>query len=162
PGYNGTVTVLSATATQFTYTLATNPGATTSVVGATVQLLPTLVTNEIASAQGQAPTVVGIGTNPFGTPGQLVGTAGAQFQNNGVPSVDGPFFIGSGLSQSAGQSVSVLGTGTEPNWPAIRDVFGQFPSTNQISISPDGNTILVADSRTDSKGGILVYYQATP
>src|SRR5262249_21938638 len=37
-----------------------------------------------------------------------------------------------------------------------------FPSTNQISISPDGQVILVADSRTDSKGGILVYYQAVP
>src|SRR5262249_2611931 len=103
-GYNGTFTLLSATSAQFTYALATNPGAATTIAGASAQLLPTLVTNEIASAQGQAPTVVEIGaSNPSSSsaiPGQLVATAGAQFQNNGVPSVDGPFYIGSGLSQS--------------------------------------------------------------
>src|SRR5262249_36975874 len=93
-------------------------------------------------------------------PGQLVATAGAQFQNNGVPSVDGPFYIGSGLSQSAGQAVSILGTGTDPNWPSSRDIFGNFPSTNQIAISPDGNPIIVADSPPDSKGGLLVYTQS--
>src|SRR5262249_4883606 len=94
-GYNGTFTLLSATATQFTYALATNPGAATTIAGAFAQLLPPRVTDEIAQAQGQAPTVVAIGTGPqfpSGTPGQLVATAGAQFQNNGVPSVDGPFF----------------------------------------------------------------------
>src|SRR5262249_32158319 len=132
------------------------------ISGAVVQLLPTRITEEIAQAQGQSPTVVEIGTDPSGAPGQLVGTAGAQFQNNGVPSVDGPFFIGNGLVQSPGPAGNILGTGGDPNWPAVRDLFGNFPSTNQISISPDGQVILVADSRTDSKGGILVYYQAVP
>jgi hypothetical protein len=163
-GYNGTYTVLSATSNTFTATLLTNPGPVTSLANAVAQQLPALVTNEISAAQGQAPTVVGIGNNNTvgsgtGTPGQLYGTAGAQFQNNGVPSVDGPFFIGSGLNQSAGQAVSILGTGADPNWPNGRDIFGNFPSTNQIAISPDGEFIFVADSRADSKGGLLVYYQ---
>jgi hypothetical protein len=161
-GYNGTVTLLSANSTSFTYALATNPGPATVIAGAVAQLLPTGITNQV-SAQGQFPTVVAIGTrndsstNPV--PAQLVGTAGAQFQNNGTPSIDGPFYIGSGLTTSGGNSISVLGTGTDPNWPAVRDIFNQFPSTNQVAISPDGNTIIVADSRVDSKGGLLVYFQ---
>src|SRR5262249_10502803 len=36
-----------------------------------------------------------------------------------------------------------------------------FPSTNQFAISPDGNTLFFADSRADSVGGILEYFQAT-
>src|SRR5262249_62166914 len=100
-GYNGTVTVLNANSTSFTYALATNPGPATVIAGAFAQLLPTVITNQV-SAQGQFPTVVTIGTrndaaSGSGTPAQLVGTAGAQFQNNGTPSIDGPFYIDSGL-----------------------------------------------------------------
>jgi hypothetical protein len=167
-GYNGTIVVLSATSGQFTYALATNPGPATTVAGSFAQLLPTRITDELTNAQGQAPTVVTIGSKNSGnggdpgTPGQLVSDAGAQFQNNGVPSIDGPFYIGSGLSTSPGNPITVLGTGTDPNWPAVRDFFGNFPSSNQLAISPSGNTIVVADSRTDGLGGLLVYFQAVP
>src|SRR5262249_10121973 len=147
-GYNGTFSVLSATSTQFTYVLATDPGAATTIAGAFAQLLPTRITDEVTNAQGQAPTILEIVSN--GVSPSLVATAGAQFQNNGVPSIDGPFFIGSGLPTSAGQPITVLGTGTGQNFPNSRDVFGNFPSSNQIAISPSGQTIVVADSRTDS------------
>src|SRR5262249_27157453 len=48
------------------------------------------------------------------------------------------------------------------SFPTARDTFGNFPSTNQFWVSPDGNTILIADSRTDSSGGLLEYFQTLP
>src|SRR5262249_33869760 len=120
-GYNGTGTPLSATSTQFTYAPATNPGAATNIPAAFAQPRPIRITDEVGAAQGQPPTIVEIASNPGGP--SLVATAGAQFQNNGVPSIDGPFFIGSGLPTSAGQPITVLGTGTGQNWPTSRDAF---------------------------------------
>ena len=71
-GYNGTFNILTASATQFTFALATNPGATTSVSGALAQVLPTLVTNafttSVSSQQGA--NALNIGTNPNGQQGQ--------------------------------------------------------------------------------------------
>ncbi len=61
------------------------------------------------------------------------------------------------MPTNGGQSIAV-----SPSFPTARDAFNNFPSTNQFAISPDGNTIYIADSRTDSKGGILKYYQSSP
>src|SRR5262249_36882501 len=54
-------------------------------------------------------------------------------------------------------------------FPTTVDTFGRFPSSNQFWVSPDGNTILIADSRTDGNqavpgpgtfgGGLLEYFQ---
>jgi hypothetical protein len=110
--------------------------------------LPTLLTNEVAS-----PSDVTINGS-----GQLYGTAGLPSQSNGVPSIAGPFTVGSGLPSNAGHAVNVLGTGLGANWPTGADVYGNLPTTNQIAVSPDGNTIFVADSRTDGLGGILEYH----
>src|SRR5262249_25326893 len=61
-----------------------------------------------------------------------------------------------GLPTAGGQGIVV-----SPSFPTARDAFNNFPSTNQFAISPDGNTIFFADSRADSVGGILEYFQAT-
>ncbi len=156
-GYNGTFAVLSASPSQFTYILATQPSGTPGLTSATSQLMPTALTNQYPSTQ--EPATVAIGTNPGGSPDNIIGPAGAQFQTNGTPSIDGPAFIGSGLVETGGNSVSVLGTGTGQNFPNATDIYGNFPTTAQIAVSPDGQTIFVADSRTDSLGGILEYYQ---
>jgi hypothetical protein len=175
-GYNGSFTILSATATQFTYALATNPGSTTNVLGALAQLVPTIVSNEANNPGngGQTPNAVYIGafspdSNAGITP-SLYGTDGNQFQPNGIASIDGPVAIGPGsynsvaggtLPQAAGQAIRVLGSGTATNWPNSRDVYNNFPSSQQVVVSPDGNTIMVADDRGDGLGGILVYQQFT-
>jgi large repetitive protein len=163
-GYNGTFVVLSASATQFTYFLPTQPTGTPTFTGATSVQVPTLVTNEANNLQnGQFPTTVAIGTSPTfstGTPGYLYGDAGNQFQTNGVPSIDGPFTVGSNLPENGGQAINVLGTGTGQNFPNSTDIYGNFPTSAQIAVSPDGQTIFVADSRTDGLGGLLEYFQA--
>src|SRR5262249_53083138 len=46
--------------------------------------------------------------------------------------------------------------------PTARDANGNFPTSNQFVFSPDGNTLYIADSRTDTFGGILKYFQSTP
>jgi hypothetical protein len=94
--------------------------------------------------------------------GQLYVDGGAGAQSNGVPAIDGPALISSGqpnvgsnLPDIAGQTGSVLQgfpTSSQPNG---------FPTPNQFAVSPDGNTIFVADSRTNAGGGILEFYQAT-
>jgi hypothetical protein len=163
-GYPNTFTVLSATATQFTYALPTQPTGTPTFTGATAQLAPTLVSlaaNNPANG-GQTPSTVTIGADRFGAFPQLVADAGNQFQNNGEPSIDGPFTVGSGLPQTGGQAIGVYGTGTSQNFPNARDRFQNFPTSAQFAISPDGQTVFVADSRTDGLGGVLEYFQAVP
>jgi hypothetical protein len=89
--------------------------------------------------------------------GQLYVDGGAGAQSNGVPAIDGPATIGTGLPNNAGQTGSVL-----IGFPTDRDASGNFPSSQQFVISPDGNTIFVADTRTDGQGGILEFYQSIP
>jgi hypothetical protein len=115
----------------------------------------TQVTAEVSS-----PTAVGIGTlntsgSGTGTPGQLFGSAGAGAQSNGVPALDSPYTVGTGLPTAGGQGITV-----SSSFPTARDAFNNFPTTNQFAISPDGNTIFIADSRTDGVGGILEYFQS--
>jgi hypothetical protein len=129
----------------------------------------TTVTNWLSS-----PTTVAIGSaNPTasgtGIPGQLFFDGGAGSQSNGIANIDGPVQVGqysgtgfesnAGLPNVAGQPGTILG------FPTARDAFNNFPTSNQIVISPDGNTIFVADSRvgpTDTQGGILEFAQASP
>jgi hypothetical protein len=89
--------------------------------------------------------------------GQLYVDGGAGAQSNGVPAIDGPATIGTALPNNAGQTGSVLA-----GFPTDRDPSGNFPSSQQFVISPDGNTIFVADSRTDTFGGILEFFQSIP
>ena len=163
-GYNGTVIILSASSTQFTYFLATQPTGTATFTGATSQLVPTQVTLEADNPgnSGQTPSTVTIGTDLNYSPNQLLADAGNQFQTNGVPSLDGPFEVGSNLPTTGGQPITAYGTGTGQNFPNSTDRFGGFPTAAQFAVSPDGQTIFVADSRTDGLGGILEYYQAVP
>jgi len=118
----------------------------------------------------QGPTTVAIGSSNAGAigtgnPGQLFFDGGVGGQSNGIGNIDGPVQIGhysgsgfetnDGLPNVAGQPGTILG------FPTARDAFGNFPTSNQIVISPDGNTIFVADSRTDTVGGILEFFQTT-
>jgi hypothetical protein len=89
--------------------------------------------------------------------GQLYVDGGAGAQSNGVPAIDGPATIGTGLPTNAGQTGTVLA-----GFPTSRDSSGNFPSPEQFVISPDGNTIFVADNRTDGSGGILEFFQSIP
>jgi hypothetical protein len=161
-GYSTPFIVLSATSSQFTYSLPTQPTGTPTFTGATSQLAPTLVSLEANNPGNfaQAPSTVTIGAGPSGGFPQLIADAGNQFQNNGTPSIDGPFTVGSGLPTTGGQSIGVYGTGTGQNFPNARDRFQNFPSSAQFAVSPDGQTVFVADSRTDGLGGILEYFQA--
>jgi hypothetical protein len=167
-GYPAPFTVLSVIGppgaqTGFTYALATQPTGTPTFTGATSQLAPTLVTaaaNNFGNS-GQAPSTVTIGADLNGNYPQLLADAGNQFQNNGEPSIDGPFTVGSGLPTTGGQPIGVYGTGTGTNFPNARDRFQNFPTSAQFAVSPDGQTVFVADSRTDGLGGILEYFQIT-
>jgi hypothetical protein len=97
--------------------------------------------------------------------GQLYLDGGAGAQPNGVPAIDGPALIAPtgtannspGLPNNPGQVGTVL-----QGFPTARDASGNFPTSAQFVIGPDGNTIFVADSRTDGSGGILEYTQSTP
>ncbi len=162
--YNGTVYVLSATSSQFTYALATQPTGTPAFSGATSIVQPTTVAVQANNPNnaGQDPSTVAIGTGATNGQGyQLYGDAGNQFWT-GAPSIDGPFEVGTGLPETGGQSINVLGTGFGQNFPSSTDVYGGFPTSAQIAISPDGQTIFVADSRTDGLGGLLEYTQTVP
>jgi hypothetical protein len=153
-GYNGTFTIQTVpSSTTFTYADAASSLAASG--GGTATPITTQITAEVSS-----PTAVAIGsanpTSSLAVPGQLFGSAGAGAQSNGVPALDSPYTVGSNLPTSGGNAIAV-----SPSFPTPRDAFGNFPSTNQFAISPDGNTIFIADSRTDSVGGILEYFQST-
>jgi hypothetical protein len=118
---------------------------------------PVQVTNQV-----RFPTAVGIFPyNPTATLGgqseQLYASAGVGPQPNGTPALDSPFTIGSGLPTVAGQAIAV-----SPSFPTSRNANGNFPTTNQFAVSPDGNTIYFADGRTDGTGGIIKYFQSSP
>jgi large repetitive protein len=89
--------------------------------------------------------------------GQLYVNGGAGAQSNGVPAIDGPAAVGAGLPQVGGQVSSLL-----LGFPTAADSRGNFPVPNQFVVSPDGNTIFVADGRTDGFGGIQEFYQSSP
>jgi hypothetical protein len=76
---------------------------------------------------------------------------GAGAQSNGFPAIDGPATVGTGLPITAGQYVSV-----PSEFPTARQN-GAFPTSNQFVFSPDGNTVYVADGRTNGDGGLLTY-----
>jgi hypothetical protein len=167
--FNGTFVVLSASSTQFTYFLATQPTGTPTFTGATSVILQTLLSQEANNLQNnQFPSTVTIGTDQNGALNQLLFDAGTQFQTNGTPSMDGPAEIGGAIignpapPTTGGQPISVYGNGTGTNFPNSTDRFGNFPTSAQFAISPDGNTIIIADSRTDGLGGILEYFQVVP
>ncbi len=152
-----------------------------AVVDLSTQLPSSTTTRVAVSADGQGfwiATSSGIDYVPFGNPGtavtsttaevgsttavgidnaQLYGSAGVAAQTNGVPAIDSQFSVGNGLPTTGGNAINV-----PISFPNARDNFGTFPTTNQFWVSPDGNTVLIADSRTDSSGGLLEYYQATP
>ena len=128
-----------ATSNGVRYVPFGNPAATAS----------TQVTAEVAS-----PTARCVSRSAGTTTGQLFASAGAGVQANGVPALDSPFTVGTGLAHQCAVRAS-------PFRPLSRR--RAMPSTtslrtNQFAISPDGNTIYMADSRTDSKGGILKYF----
>ena len=84
------------------------------------------------SAEATSPTAVGISVDGT-TTGQLFGSAGAGAQSNGVPALDSPFTVGSGLPIDAGQGIAV-----SPSFPTARDAFQQFfpPPTNLRNQQP--------------------------
>src|SRR5262249_40925438 len=79
-------------------------------------------------------------------PGQLSFDSGVGNQSNGIGNIDGPVQVGAfnaigleapnaGLPTVAGQPGTILA------FPTARDASNNFPLSNQIVISPDGNTI---------------------
>jgi hypothetical protein len=76
---------------------------------------------------------------------------GAGAQSNGFPAIDSPATVGTGLPITGGQYVSV-----PSEFPTAR-TNGAFPTSNEFVFSPDGNTVYVADGRTDGDGGLLTY-----
>ena len=130
--------------------VATSTGIRYVPFGNSSTTASTQITAEVSS-----PTAVAVFADGTNNPtGQLFGTAGAGATSSGVPALDSPYTVGTGLPTSGGQSIAV-----SPAFPTARDAFNNFPTTNQFAISPDGNTIYIADSRTDGKGGILKYFQ---
>jgi hypothetical protein len=122
--------------------------------GAFVRYVPLGNSGSTAAVSNFFPSPTAPAISPAG---QLYVDGGAGAQSNGVPAIDGPATIGSALPTNAGQAGSVL-----VGFPTDRDPAGNFPSSQQFAISPDGNTIFVSDSRTDSFGGILEFFQAIP
>ncbi len=150
PSTTGSVRV-AVSADGLGFWVATSTGIRYVPFGNSATTASTQITAEVAS-----PTAVGVFADGT-TTGQLFGSAGAGALASGVPALDSPYSVGTGLPTNGGQSIAV-----SPSFPTARDAFNNFPSTNQFAISPDGNTIYIADSRTDSNGGILKYYQSSP
>src|SRR5262249_43583135 len=88
--------------------------------------------------------------------GNLYFDGGAGAQSNGVGAIDGPVQIATGLPNVGGQTATIF-----QGFPTASTPNG-FPTSNQFAVSPDGNTIFVADSRTNVGGGILEFTQSTP
>ena len=106
----------------------------------------------------QGPGAIAIGTDENGNAGGLFFDGGTGSQANGIGNIDGPVQIaGPGLPDVGGQTGNLYA-----GFPTARDAFNNFPTSNQIAVSPDGNTIFVADSRTDTAGGILEFFQSIP
>ena len=150
PSATGSVRV-AVSADGLGFWVATSTGVRYVPFGNAATAASTLISSEATS-----PTAVGISVDGTSS-GQLFASAGAGAQSNGVPALDSPFTVGSGLPTNAGQTIAV-----SPSFPTARDAFNNFPTTNQFVISPDGNTIYIADGRTDTKGGILKYLPRQP
>jgi hypothetical protein len=84
---------------------------------------------------------------------QLYIDGGAGGQPNGFPAIDSPATVGTGLPTTSGQNVIV------PAEFPTSSVNGAFPTSNQFAISPDGNTVYIADGRTNGDGGLLTYHR---
>jgi hypothetical protein len=144
PSQTGSVRVAISPDGQGFY-VATSNGVRYIPFGSSGSTASTQITAEVPS-----PTVVGINN------GQLWASAGAGAQANGVPALDSNFRVSGSnpLPTNGGQAI----VNPPTSFPTARDTFGNFPSTNQFWVSPDGKTILFADSRTDSAGGLLEYF----
>jgi hypothetical protein len=81
---------------------------------------------------------------------------GAGAQSNGFPAIDSPASVGTGLPITGGQYVTV------PSEFPTANQNGAFPTTNQFVFSPDGNTVYIADGRTNGSGGLLTYKRFSP
>ena len=64
--------------------------------------------------------------------------------------------MGTGLPITGGQYVTV------PSEFPTASQNGAFPTTNQFVFSPDGNTVYIADGRTNGSGGLLTYRRFSP
>jgi hypothetical protein len=102
-----------------------------------------------------SPTVAEIGL-PTGLTqtSELYISGGAGVQSNGFPPIDSPATVGNGLPIAGGQTVQV------PSEFPFMSTNGAFPTTNQFVFSPDGNTVYLADGRTNGDGGLLTYHRA--
>ena len=80
---------------------------------------------------------------------------GAGAQSNGFPAIDSPATVGTGLPITGAQNAVVPGEFPTSNQN------GAFPTSNQFVITPDGNTIYIADGRTNGAGGLLTYRRTT-
>jgi hypothetical protein len=144
-------------ATGLGFYIATSTGVLFVPYGNSGSTAPVLLTNEVAS-----PSAVGIFPSYLTSPGGgwLYGSAGAGAQSSGVPAVDSPFIVSGSnrLPTVGGQAI----VNPPTSFPTARDSMGNFPTTIQFAVSPDGNTIFIADSRTDGLGGIIEYYQLVP
>jgi hypothetical protein len=101
-----------------------------------------------------SPTVAELGlANALSQTSELYISAGAGGQSNGFPAIDSPATVGNGLPITGGQTVQV------PFEFPTSSQNGAFPTTNQFAFSPDGNTVFIADGRTNGDGGLLVYHR---
>jgi hypothetical protein len=110
----------------------------------------------VLSSLVQSPTVAEI-FPPTGLSqtSQLYIDGGAGAQSNGFPAIDSPATVGAGLPVTGGQNVVV-----PAEFPTTSQM-GQFPTSNQFVFSPDGNTVFIADGRTNGAGGLLTYRRSS-
>src|SRR5262249_44973296 len=73
----------------------------------------------------------------------------------GFPAIDSPATVGTGLPINGAQHVNVPG-----EFPTSSQN-GAFPTSNQFVFSPDGNTVYIADGRTNGAGGLLTYHRTS-
>jgi hypothetical protein len=116
-------------------------GGTSSTVLSTLVASPTVAEVMPATALSQT--------------SQLYISGGAGAQSTGFPPIDSPASVGNGLPITGGQNVTVPG-----EFPTASSN-GQFPTTNQFVFSPDGNTVYIADGRTNGSGGLLTYHRSS-
>jgi hypothetical protein len=115
--------------------------------GSSTTVLSTLVSS---------PTVAALfPTTGLSQGSELYIDGGAGSQSNGFPAIDSPANVGIGLPTTGGQFVNV------PSEFPTASVNGAFPTSNQFAISPDGNTVWIADGRTNGDGGLLTYHRSS-
>jgi hypothetical protein len=129
-----------ATSNFVRYVPFKNPATTSSIAITTLVSSPTVAEIQPSTGLGQT--------------SQLYISGGAGIQSNGFPAIDSPATVGNGLPITGGQTVQVPG-----EFPTA-STNGAFPTTNQFIFSPDGNTVYIADGRTNGDGGLLVYHRS--